>query len=193
MKTFLKIVTCFLLWVPMQASAVEKNSVSLTEELQRKITNLSVIEGESLGTNSLKNQVVLISFFASWCPPCNTEFKHLNDFQAAYSGKPLKIVAINYFEDLGGFKDDGERLERFIHRHKPKFHVLKVNDALAKQFEDVQRIPTVFIFDQKGQKALHFIHRYKSKKTNPTTAELTTVLNRLLGSPSRDSAPKLPR
>jgi hypothetical protein len=102
----------------------------------------------------------------------------LNDFQAAYSGKPLKIVAINYFEDLGGFKDDGERLERFIHRHKSKFHVLKGNDALA---------------NQKGQKALHFIHRYKSKKTNPTTAELTTVLNRLLGSPSRDSAPKLPR
>jgi len=193
MKTFLKIVTCFLLCAPLQANAVEKNSVSLTEELQRKITRLPTIEATKLGPNDLKNQVVLISFFASWCPPCNTEFKHLNDFQDAYSGKPLKIIAINYFEDLGGFKDDGERLARFIHRHKPRFHVLKGNDALAKQFEDVQRIPTVFIFDQKGQKALHFIHRYKSKKTNPTIVELKTVLNRLLGAPSRDSVPKHPK
>jgi thiol-disulfide isomerase/thioredoxin len=193
MKLLLKIVGFLLLWVPLQANAVEKISVTLNAELQREITKLPVIKGDILRTNDLKGQVVLISFFASWCPPCNTEFQHLNDFQAAYRGKPLKIIAINYFEDLGGFKDDGERLDRFIYRHKPKFHVLKGNDALAKQFEDVQRIPTVFIFDQKGQKSLHFIHRYKSKKTNPTTAELETVLNKLLGSPSLGNAPRHPK
>jgi hypothetical protein len=69
MKTFLKIVTCFLLWVPMQASAVEKISVSLTEELQRKITNLSVIEGESLGTNSLKKPSGFNLFFCKLVSP----------------------------------------------------------------------------------------------------------------------------
>jgi hypothetical protein len=105
----------------------------------------------------------------------------------------MKIIAINYFEDLGGFKYDGERLEHFVYRHKPKFYVLKGNDALAKQFEDVQHIPTVFIFDKKGQKALHFIHLYNSKKTNLTTAELETVLNRLLGAPSRDNVLRHPK
>ena len=84
-------------------------------------------------------------------------------------------------------------MEHFVYRHKPKLHVLKGNDALAKQFEDVQRIPTVFIFNQKGQKALHFINDYKSKKTNPTTAELETALNRLLGAPSRDNVLRHPK
>ena len=138
-----------------------------------------------MSASGLDNQVILISFFASWCPPCNKEFKHLNYFKTAYAGKPLKILAINYFEDLGGFKDNGERLERFIYRHRPKFHVLKGNDAIAKQFEDVQRIPTVFIFDKSGKKAFHFIHRYKSKKMNPSKKELQTVLNNLLGEPNR--------
>jgi thiol-disulfide isomerase/thioredoxin len=193
MKLFVHIAACLFLWAPLQVNATEKKPVTLTTELQRKVTDLQSITGTRLSANDLNGQVVLISFFASWCPPCNTEFQHLKDVQAAYRGRPLKIIAINYFEDLGGFKDGGERLERFIYRHKPTFHVLKGNDALAKQFEDVQRIPTVFIFDQIGQKALHFIHRYKSKKTNPTAAELETVLNRLLGAPSRDSAPKHPR
>ncbi len=171
----------------------DKKSVTLTTDLQRKVTNLSPINGRKLSENDLKGQFGLVSFFASWCPPCNTEFKHTNDFQDTYRGKPLKNIANNYSEDLGGFKYDSERLEHFVYRHKPKFHVLKGNDALAKQFEGVQNIPTVFIFDQKGQKALHFIHRYKSKKTNPTTAELETVLNRLLGAPSRDSVLRHPK
>jgi hypothetical protein len=105
----------------------------------------------------------------------------------------LKIITINYFEDLGGFKYDSERLEHFVYRHKPKFHVLKGNNALAKQFEGVQNISTVFIFDQKGQKALHFIHRYRLKKNNPTTAELETVLNKILGAPSPDSVLRHPK
>ena len=154
---------------------------------------MSPINVRKLSENDLKGQVVLISFFASWCPPCITKFKHTNDFQGTYRGKPLKIITINYFEDLGGFKYDSERLEHFVYRLKSKFHVLKGNDVLAKQFEGIQNIPTVFISDKKGQKALHFIHRYKSKKTHPTTAELETVLNRILGAPSRDSVLRHPK
>ena len=193
MKPIVRVIVALIFLVPLHVNGMEKQAVSLTPKLQLKVTGLPVISGSNLSEKDLAGQVVLISFFASWCPPCNIEFKHLNDFQAAYQSKPLKIIAINYFENLGGFKDDGERLERFVDRHKPTFHVLKGNDSLAKQFEDVQRIPNVFIFDQNGQKALHFIHRYKSKKTNPTTAELETVLNKLLGMPNRDNALKHPK
>ncbi len=178
---------CLVVWASPQGAAAEKMSVTLDRDLRNLVVGLPTISGGKLLKNDLDQHVVLISFFASWCPPCNIEFKHLNELQRAYQGKPLKIIAINYFEDLGGFKDDGERLERFIYRHKPTFHALKGNDAIAKKFEDVQRIPTVFIFDQSGRKALHFIHRYKSKKTNPSTEELQSVLTKLLGPPSRES------
>jgi hypothetical protein len=63
MKLFLKIVSCLLLWAPLLANAAEKNLVALNAELQREITKLPVIGGDRLGTNDLKDQVVLISFF----------------------------------------------------------------------------------------------------------------------------------
>jgi hypothetical protein len=54
MKTILGIVICLLLLAPLQANTTKKNLVELAEEVQRKITKISVIEGERLRTNGLK-------------------------------------------------------------------------------------------------------------------------------------------
>ena len=59
--------------------------------------------------------------------------------------------------------------------------MVKGNDALAKSFADVTRIPTVFIFDRKGKLALHFVHEWNSKRTNLTMAELHAAIRPLLG------------
>ncbi|MBK18780.1 MAG: hypothetical protein CMM52_08075 [Rhodospirillaceae bacterium] len=176
---------CLLISLMPSVLLAADKSVRLDQNLKHIIAELPNITGKALLRTGLKNQVVLISFFASWCPPCRKEFKHLNSFAKTYQGKPLKILAINYFEDLGGFKDDGERLERFLFQHKPRFHVVKGNDEIGKKFENVQRIPTVFIFDKSGKKVFHFIHRYKLKKMNPTKSELQEVLSKLLEAPSR--------
>lgn len=164
------------LWIGMTGvSAVE-----LRPELRESITALEHLHGARYSAKALEGSVVLVSFFASWCPPCHKEFRHLNKFHQKYGPKGLKIVAINYFEDLGGFKDDGVRLGRFLRRYDPAFSVVRGTDDTAKRFNNVERIPTVFIFDRKGKKTFEFIHHYKATKTNPTESELTEVLDRLL-------------
>lgn len=168
-----------LLW--HGASAAADKPVTLTAELRQTLESLPHLHGRKVKEAGLHGKIVLVSFFASWCPPCNLEFRHLRDAHAAYHKQGLRIVAINYFEDLAGFADGGARLDRFITRHAPWYSVVKGNDALAKKFADVTRIPTVFIFDRQGKQALHFIHRWKARKSNLTMDELHKALRPLLG------------
>ena len=162
-------------------AAADAAPVTLSPELRKTLEALPHLHGRKVREADLKGKVVLVSFFANWCPPCNIEFKHLRDAHAAYHRKGLRIVAINYFEELDGFADGGARLDRFLTRHAPWYSVVKGNDAVAKKFADVTRIPTVFVFDRKGNLALHFIHRWKAKKTNLTMGELHGALRPLLG------------
>lgn len=185
MRLILLMVLMFGWFLPTtSASAADTKRVILTPELRQKLEALPHLHGRKVKEAGLHGKVVLVSFFASWCPPCNIEFQHLRDADAAYHKKGLRIVAVNYFEDLAGFADGGARLDRFITRHAPWYSVVKGNDDLAKAFADVSRIPTVFVFDRQGRQALHFIHRWKAKKTNLTMDELNAVLRPLLGEPT---------
>jgi thiol-disulfide isomerase/thioredoxin len=190
MRRILILLFCFGLLVPAGlAVAAENRSVALTPALRQALAKLPHLHGRKVAEAGLEGRVVLVSFFASWCPPCNIEFQHLRDAQTAYHKKGLRIVAINYFEDLAGFADDGARLDRFLERHSPWYSVVKGNDDLARRFANVTRIPTVFIFDRQGRLALHFIHRWKSKKTNLTMAEIHAALRPLLGLNSKSVPP----
>ena len=182
MRRFLISLFCFGLLLPAGlAVAAEKQPVVLTPELRQALENLPHLYGRKVGEVGLAENVVLVAFFASWCPPCHTEFQHFRAAQAAYHKDGLRIVAINYFEHPSGFSDGGVRLDRFLENHTPWYSVVKGNAALAKRFANVMRIPAVFIFDRQGRLALHFIHRWKSARTNLTMEELHAALRPLLG------------
>jgi thiol-disulfide isomerase/thioredoxin len=182
MRRLLIFLFSFCLLLPAGlGEAAEKEPVTLTPALRQTLENLPHLYGRKVAEAGLAGKVVLISFFASWCPPCHREFQHLREVQAAYHKLGLRIVAVNYFEHLGGFSDGGVRLDRFLERHTPWHSVVQGDDSVAKLFADVTRIPTVFIFDRQGRLALHFIHRWKSARTNLTMDELHAALRPLLG------------
>ena len=153
-------------------SAWAGETVALDNARRAHLAALAHLSGDEVAAEDLKGKVVLVSFFASWCPPCRIEFSHLNELRAEYDTDDVAIIAVNLWENWSTFQDDGARLNRFLLKTEPVFSVVKSDDATGLLFGDVQRIPTVFVWDRAGNPALHFIHEVDAEKTNPTMAEL---------------------
>lgn len=160
---------------PMEARAADQ-TVRLTDEGRAHLEALRPLAGRQLAEGSLTGKTVVVTFFASWCPPCHTEFRHLNALYENYADKGVEIVAINRFEQVGRFTDDGQRLTRFLARYDPSFSVVKGDERVAELMGDVTRIPTVLVFAPDGSATLHFIHIKDSEKMNPTADEVETAV-----------------
>lgn len=118
---------------------------------------------------------IVITFFASWCPPCTTEFEHLNQVRAKLPASQVSIVGINAFENWGGAKHPS-RMKRFLARTKPTFSLVQANPALLRAFGDVTRIPTVVVFDATGKQVWRFVHKQGAAKRFATTNDIFSAL-----------------
>lgn len=178
-------------WAP--AATVAADVVTLAPELKERLVSSERLSGLALTPSTLDRRVVVVTFFASWCPPCNVEFKHLAELHATYAARGVAIVAINHFENYAGFQDNGGRLQRFIDRHDPPFSVVRGNDDIARAFGNVTRIPTLFVFAPNGRPTFQFVHHEGARKTNATMAEVRTAIETAFESvaPKR-SGPGLP-
>jgi thiol-disulfide isomerase/thioredoxin len=140
---------------------------------------LPVIRGDSPSSASLEDRVVLVAFFASWCPPCKHEFPHLNSLQRAYGQDRFRVVAINVFETFNGLSTP-TKLEAFLDDVEPTFPILKGDAETRRIFGDLDRIPTMFVFARDGTPAFVFRHERNAEKTHLTEGELREVIDPLL-------------
>lgn len=149
------------------------------ETLTGVLTALPVLRGEAPLADDLADRVVLVAFFASWCPPCQYEFPHLNTVQDAYGDRGLRIVAVNVFETFDGLSTP-EKLEIFLDDVAPIFPILKGDAETRRAFGDLDRIPTMFLFRRDGTLDFIFRHERGAKKTHLTEAELRDAIEPLL-------------
>ncbi len=152
-------------------------SVRLDAPLRQALAGLPPIVGV-LDAGRLEAKVVVVTFFASWCPPCRTEFSHLNDLAAEFAAGELEVVAINVFEEWD--ENDEIRMQRFLADTNPSFAVVEGNEAIKQAFGEVQRIPTTFVFDRAGLAAMHFIHEVGATKMTADVDELRSAIHESL-------------
>ncbi|MCP4329041.1 MAG: TlpA family protein disulfide reductase [Alphaproteobacteria bacterium] len=173
------LVSLFVICV-VAAPARSGESVDLDAMLKKHVVERPLIQGPAVNRDRLDGTVVVVSFFASWCPPCVIEFAHLNELRADYDADDVTIIAINLFEDWSSFKDDGGRLDRFLARTGPTFSIVASDDETEHIFGGIDRIPTVFVFDRAGRAALHFIHAAGATVTNPDMTDLRAAIEAAL-------------
>lgn len=99
---------------------------------------------------SLKGRVVLIDFWASWCPPCKAAFPALNELHDKYAAKGLTILGV-------GVDEKRADMESFLKKNAARFTVLR--DAAQKlvSFTKVETMPTSILIDAAGK--VRFIHQ----------------------------------
>lgn len=151
---------------------------ALAADARAIMQTLPHLNGPLVTDATFDDKVLIVTFFASWCPPCRQEFADLSAVYRQYRQAGLEVVAINLFEDFDNFSDD-ERLAAFLELTQPPFTVVKGNDAISQQFGTIRRIPSLFVFDRQGRQVLAFAHERGAQATLDAAA-LRQVISPLL-------------
>jgi thiol-disulfide isomerase/thioredoxin len=102
------------------------------------------LQGRTVQLSHLRGAPVILTFFASWCHPCEEELPALEQAQLA-AGNKLHVVAVNY-QDIADDSRD------FAHRLGVTFPVVTEDTAqnpIARRY-DVHEMPDVVFIDAKG-------------------------------------------
>ncbi len=102
--------------------------------------------GKNVKLAELKGKVVVLDFWATYCPPCLEEIPHLNDLQTKYGDK-LHVVGLH----VGGEEDEA-KVPVFVERLKINYSLAYPEDALtAVLFGNDNAIPQTFVFNRAGK------------------------------------------
>ncbi len=149
------------------ASRVSKPSIDFT---------LKDLAGVPVTLSSLKGNVVVIDFWATWCGPCRSSFPYLQKVVDKYKANDrVVILAVDTWERQKDYAATVENAKKFITDNKYTFRVL-IDEGMVEQY-DVEGIPTKFIVDKKGKIAFVSIGFDGSSMEE----ELTTQIELLLG------------
>jgi thiol-disulfide isomerase/thioredoxin len=102
------------------------------------------ISGKTVSTANWTGKVVLLAFWATWCPPCRAEIPALIDLQTRYKDK-LQIVSIS--ED----DDPPEKVLKFVQQTGINYPVIMATPALVGKYGGVPALPTTFLIDTQGR------------------------------------------
>lgn len=107
---------------------------------------LPTSDGKKLKLSSLKGKVVIVDFWATWCPPCRKGVPDLVELKKKYGKKGFEIVGVS----LDGPQTKSEVVP-FIKDYGINYPVVYGNEAVTISYGGVQSIPTAFIIDKEGK------------------------------------------
>jgi len=108
--------------------------------------SLQDMDGEVHALEDYRGKVVLVNFWATWCPPCRKEMPALEALYKKLGDKDFVVLAINQWEDPDHvFAYTGE-LNVF-----PTFPILFDPDSAVSQLYHVKGLPTSFLVDPQGR------------------------------------------
>ena len=101
------------------------------------------ISGNPVSNESLKGSVVLLDFWATWCPPCRESIPFFSELHRKYGKQGLVIVGMNV--DEGGERSVREFAERFA----IPYPLVMAGNKISSEY-GVRALPVLYIIDKQG-------------------------------------------
>ena len=160
--------TCFLLSVLLLTALPACYSGSRPPRIGRAAPDFTVQDADrSVKLSDYRGQIVVLNFWATWCPPCVEEMPSLVEMQRRMKAKGITVVAISVDVDQGAYN-------QFIKDHN--VNLLTVRDAGQKSnaLYGTFRFPETYIIDRNG-----VVRRKFLGAVDWTAPDITEFLSRL--------------
>jgi cytochrome c biogenesis protein CcmG, thiol:disulfide interchange protein DsbE len=134
------------------ATASKQSDDSADEDVIRFASNpqpmppflVNDLGGQMVSTAQLHGKVVIVNFWATWCPPCQEEIPEMMELQKEFQDK-LQIIGVSM--------DDGppEGVKEFADKVGMNYPIVMGGDGLSDEYGGIPALPTSFVVDPEGR------------------------------------------
>jgi cytochrome c biogenesis protein CcmG/thiol:disulfide interchange protein DsbE len=167
---------CFALCVCFVVSVTHANELQLGKPAP--LATLVTLDGRHINTAELRGHIVILTFWASWCEPCQKELPLLSRYAFAHRDQGLEV--------LGFSLDDAEDLDKVrVRAQQLQFPIGLLNQSSVRGYGRMWRIPVSFVIDRDGM--LRY-NGWEDKQPVWSEASLQQVVGPLLTPPKNVGA-----
>lgn len=130
--------------VPQNIAAERQDTTTLNGQPAPDFS-LQSLESKTIDLSEMRGKVVVLDFWATWCPPCRKSLPHLQKISAdgALKQKGLRVISVNV-------KEAKDKVQDFLKQNTYDFAVALDSDGATTEKYLVQGIPTTVIVDRAG-------------------------------------------
>ncbi len=105
---------------------------------------LKFLDGKSVTLSSYQGDIVVVNFWASWCPPCRKELPIMDEWHTSWKNRGGRVVAISIDKDV-------RKVRRFVDKESLSMIVLHDGPGGLARTIDLPSLPCTYLLDQKGK------------------------------------------
>lgn len=106
---------------------------------------LKDLNGSTVRLRAYRGKVVLVNFWATWCPPCRAEMPELIRMQREYASHGLQIIGITYPPETK------TRVQRFARSLKVNYPIILGTRQIRARFSSEEVLPLTVVIDRNGK------------------------------------------
>lgn len=105
---------------------------------------LDTLNGSPLDLEQIHSQVIVLNFWASWCPPCRAEMPVFEKLSREFDPAKVHFIGINTT-----YQDDITQMQQFVRDNDLTFTIALDIESQSSQTYQIQALPTTFLLDQR--------------------------------------------
>lgn len=104
---------------------------------------LPTISGDTLSLSDYHGKVIILDFWATWCPPCRAEIPGFVNLQKEFKDQGFTVIGVAL--------DKPDKVAKFYKDFKMNYPVVIGNREIAAAYGGITGIPTTFVLDRQGR------------------------------------------
>jgi cytochrome c biogenesis protein CcmG/thiol:disulfide interchange protein DsbE len=156
---------------PVSAAHAPGGGAPAASAPQAGAQSWTMLDGRRVRASEYKGKVLVLDFWATYCPPCREEVPHLIALQKRYGARGLNIVGLN----VGG-DEDRPKVASFVQEFGISYPLGYPDEGMTQLvFADTDAIPQTYVFDRNGRLVKRFVGYDSASATALETAVQTAL------------------